>query len=235
MPVKQRVQVGDEGGTTLVELMVALAAGLVIFSALTMVIVVTLHGSAQVSARVDANQRARLTLSKIMEQLHSACMMPEVAPVREDSSDTELRFIHQTGSSVAPVPVLSVIKLTGTTLSQSDYGPPTGTAPSWTFPTFPASPLSTRQLMTGVKPISPSNPIFSYFAYSGGSVSTTRLPVPLKTPNPALTVTVHVAFTAAPGSTPVSDPHAATAVQNTATFRLTPPSFNEGSPARPCQ
>src|SRR6476660_127010 len=95
-------RIADESGTTLVELMVALMTGLIIISALSMAILTTLHGTARVEARVEATQRARLALGKLMEELHSACVTPEIAPVKEESSGTLLRFVHQTGAAVSP-------------------------------------------------------------------------------------------------------------------------------------
>ena len=232
MPLTRCEPIRDESGTTLVELMVALMAGLVIISALTAVVITTLHGSARVTARVEATQRARLTLGKLMEEIHSACVTPEIAPVKEESDGTVLRFVHQTGSEVAPTPVLSVISLSGGTLSQSDYEATGGTAPSWTFS---EEPSSTQALLTDVSPTPPSSSIFSYYSYSGGTISETPQATPLSESEAALTVEVHAALTAAPEHTPVSDAGSSASVQDSATLRLTPPSFNEGSPARPCQ
>jgi hypothetical protein len=229
MPLKRLKPIGDERGTTLVELLVALMTGLVIISALMMVITSTLHGTSRVAARVDATQRARIVLVRLMEQLHSACVAPEVAPIEEASTGTSLEFVHQTGSQVAPVPIISVISLSGTTLSQQDYNV-TGTSPNWSRSTAIGGP---RTLLTKVGPTAPSASIFSYYRYSGGTISTTPLATPLKG-EAALTVEVRAALTAAPGTTPVKDADASASVQDTATLRLTPPSFNEGSPSKPC-
>ncbi len=225
-------QIRDESGTTLVELMVALMTGLIIISALTMAIMTTMHGTARVDARVEATQRARLALGKLMEELHSACVTPEIAPVRKESTGNSLRFIHQTGSAVSPTPVLSVISLSGSTLSQSDYASNGGTAPNWTF--NEATPSSTKTLLTAVSPIPPSSSIFSYYKYSGGTISETSQPTPLSEGEAALTVEIRAGLKAAPEHTPVTDSYASANVQDAATLRLTPPSFNEGSPARPC-
>ena len=222
----------DETGTTLVELMVALMTGLVIISALTTAVITTMHGSARVTARVEATQRARLTLGKLMEEVHSACVTPEIAPVKPESDGNVLRFVHQTGSEVSPTPVLSVVSLSGDTLSQSDYEATGGTAPNWVFP---EEPSSTKTLLTGVSPTPPNSSIFSYYRYSGGTISEAPQAMPLSEGEAALTVEVHAALTAAPEHTPVSDAGSSASVQNSATLRLTPPSFNEGSPARPCQ
>lgn len=226
-------QLQDESGTTLVELMVALMTGLIILLALTMVIIATMHTTARVDARVEATQRARLALGRLMEELHSACVTPEIAPVRKSSEGNALRFVHQTGSAVSPTPVLSVVSLSAGTLTQSDYASNGGTAPNWTF--NETTPTSTKTLLTKVAPVSPSSSIFSYYKYSGGTISESPQSVPLSEGEAALTVEVHAALTASPEHTPVAGgTSAGTSVQDTATLRLTPPSFNEGSPARPC-
>ncbi|MGH2973834.1 MAG: PilW family protein [Solirubrobacterales bacterium] len=224
--------IADESGTTLVEMMVALMTGLVIISALTMVILTTLHGTNRVSARVHATQRARLAITQLMEELHSACVVPEIAPVKEGSEGNKLRFVHQTGSAVSPTPVLSEIVYSGGILTQSDFETTGGVSPNWSFS---ETPSSTRTLLTDVTPTPPSSSIFNYYAYSGGTISETPQETPLSETAALLTVEVHAAITAAPENTPVEDAGAAASIQNTATLRLTPPSFNEGSPARPCQ
>jgi Tfp pilus assembly protein PilE len=228
--MRARIDLADQRGTTLIEMLVALASGLVVVSALTALIITTLHGSARVSARVDATQRARIALTRVMEQLHSSCVAPEVAPIQKASTGTSLEFIHQTGSAVSPVPIISVISLSGGTLSQQDYSV-TGTAPNWTRSTAIGGP---RILLTNVSATAPSSSIFSYYRYTGGTISATPLATPLET-EAALTVEVRAALTAAPLSTPVKDTGSSASVQNSTTLRLTPPSFNEGSPARPCQ
>jgi hypothetical protein len=231
MPVSQ-LDIRDERGTTLIELMVALAAGMVVMFAMTMVIVVTLHSSARVSARVDATQRARIVTSRIMEQLHSACILPEITPVQEKSTGTSLRFIHQTGAAVSPLPILSVITLSSGTLSESDYKSTTGPLPSWSFE--PTS-FATRTLLTKVAPISPSSSIFSYYTYTSGTLSQVTPPAAgFDSTTAAQVVQVRVGLTATPGTTPVKDTGAPASIQDSASFRLTPPSFNENVTSRPC-
>lgn len=225
----------DESGTTLVELMVALMAGLVIFLALTTMVVTTMRGSARVTARVEATQRARIAMTQLMNQLHSACVTPEIAPIRTGSTGNSLKFVHQTGAAVSPTPILSVVSYSSGTLQQSDYAATGGTSPNWTFATTPSS---TRILLTKVAPIPPSTTIFSYYRYFNGAVSETPLAPPvsgLTSEEAALTVEVRAAISANPLSTPVKDTGVEANIRNSATLRLTPPSFNEGSPSKPCQ
>lgn len=224
----------DETGTTLVELMVALMVGMVIFTALTTMVITTMHGSARVAARVEATQRARIAMTRVMEQLHSSCVAPEIAPVRVGSTGNSLEFVHQTGSAVSPTPILSVVSYSNGTLKQSDYSV-TGTSPNWTKGSLIPP---TRTLLTKVAPIPPSTTIFSYYRYSNGAVSETPLTPPatgLSKEEAALTVEVRAGLSADPLSTPVKDGGSAADVRNSATLRLTPPSFNEGSPSKPCQ
>jgi hypothetical protein len=228
--MKRLPSLHDERGTTLVELMVATAAGMVVMFAVTTVIVVTLHSSARVSARVDATQRGRIVIARMMEQLHSACILPEIAPVQEKSTGTTLRFVHQTGSGVALTPTLSVITLSGGTLTESDYKATAGPLPSWVFE---ASPSATRTLLTKVTPISPSSSIFSYYTYSNGAL--VQQTGELSSTIAKQILNVRVALTASPLTTPVKDAGSASSIQDSATFRLTPPSFNEKAISLPCQ
>jgi Tfp pilus assembly protein PilW len=217
---------------TLVELLVATAAGVVVMFGVTLAVIVTLRQTDRLASHIDANQRARLTMTKIIDQLHSSCVAPQIAPVQENSSGTLLSFWHQSGSTVAPTPVLSKISLTGTTLSQSDYPVVGGAAPEW-IPSTTAS--STVQLMTGVSAISESIPIFRYFAYTNGQVSATPLATPLSKENAHSAVQVDVTFKTAPMNTPVADANAQTAIQDAALLRLTPPAYNSTSSNLPCQ
>jgi hypothetical protein len=224
----------DERGTTMVEVLVGTATGLVVLSALTTVIIVSLHGSTRVAARVDATQRARVVAAKIVQELHSACISPKVAPIQAGSSGTSLKFIRASaaeGAVVAPAPTLTEVSLSGGVLTQTDWPSTGGTAPNWTY----SSTSTTRQLLTKVAPISPSTSIFSYYASSGGAVSATAQGTPLDTTTAPLTIQVRIALSASPNSTPVADKNAAASIQDSATLRLTPPSFNENAESLPCQ
>jgi Tfp pilus assembly protein PilW len=226
------IDIRDERGTTLIELMVALAAGMVVMFAMTMVIVVTLHSSARVSARVDATQRARIVTSRIIEQLHSACLLPEITPIQEKSTGTSLIFVHQTGAAVSPLPIRSAITLGAGTLTQSDYKSTTGPLPSWSFE---LGPYATRTLLTKVAPISPSSSVFTYYKYSNGAlVQVTPPATGFDSTTAAQIIQVRVGLTATPSFTPVKDAGAPTSIQDSASFRLTPPSFNESVISRPC-
>ncbi len=227
---------GSERGTTLVELIVAMAAGIVVMAALATLIIVVIHGTARVSARVDATQRARIAVTRIIEELHSACIAPKAAPILEKSTGSTLRFIHAVGtqgSQVAPIPTKTEIKYSGETLTQYDYEG-TGTYPGSTYSATP----TTTTLVTKVVPIPPSTSIFSYAGSSSGSVSEIVPGTEGLTAAQAIgVIEVRVGLNTSPSASPspVKDAGAAASIRDAAVLRLTPPSYNEKAAAPPCQ
>lgn len=224
----------EERGTTLIELMVGLSTGLVVMAGLTILVIVTLHTQARVSARTDATQRGRTVMTRIVDQLHSACIAPKVAPIHEGSTPTTLKFVHASGGAAVPVPVLSEIRLSGTTLTQTDYAYTSGNPPAWSFDL--AKP-ATRSLMTHVSQISSTQPVFTYYESANGGVSSaplTALPT-LGSTNASRTIFVKVAFKAAPTGGLNTEAATPAHFQGGATLRLTTPSFNKLAQGIPCQ
>lgn len=225
----------DERGTTLVELVVGMAAGLVVMAALITLIMVTLNTTSRVSARVHATQEARIALTRIIEQLHSACIAPKVAPIRAGSSDNELRFVHATGSAVSPTPTLTKITYSGGALTQRDYAWKSGTAPFWVFEE--SAPIRTVLLNDRIAPIT-GKPIFAYYGHTSGAVSTTAFsaapPGGLSEIDASRTIQVSAAFKAVPrddngeNATP-------TRIQGSASLQLTASSYNAAAQSTPCQ
>ncbi|MFN8161219.1 MAG: hypothetical protein U0R52_09300 [Solirubrobacterales bacterium] len=221
----------DQGGFTLVEQLVAAAAGLIVLFAVTSLFMTSLRQTADVNGRIDANQRARIGLYQVMDELHSACVAPQIAPVRDGSTSTALSFIHQTGSAVAPTPVLSTIALSGGTLRESVYPATGGSIPNWTFA---STPSSVRQIVTGVS-ASGGTPLFSYYAYSNGQLSSTALPTPLSASDASRAVQVSVAMTVAPSDAAVRDANAPISIRDSALLRFTPAAFSTSANNLPCQ
>ncbi len=103
----------EDRGTTLVELLVATMAGVLVMFAIVSLVIISLRETDRVTSHVDATQRGRTTLNKVIEELHSACFAPRIAPVQKESTGTELIFLHQIGSAVALTPTKSYVKLLG--------------------------------------------------------------------------------------------------------------------------
>lgn len=222
----------DERGFTLVEMLVATAMGMVVILIISFLAVLTLRESSRVEGRVNATQDGRIVMYEIMDDLHSACIAPQIAPIQAGSTGSSLNFIHQRGIAVAPTPVLSKVTLTGNSLTEANFANTGGAAPNWTFATTAST---TKTLDNGVSAQSVSVPIFRYYAYSGGAVSATPLTVPLSATDAARTVQVTVTMIVAPGTASVVDANGAVTVQDTAFLRFTSPSFDSGATNLPCQ
>jgi hypothetical protein len=222
----------DQRGTTLAELVVAMAAGAIVLAGVTTMVVSQLHTTKRVSQRVEATQSSRQVLTFLIDELNSSCIMPKIAPIQQQSAGSVLRFVHASGSAVAPIPTLSVVSLQGTTLAQTDYALKEGNAPNWVF--NETKPAAFRQLMTGVGQLSASKPIFRYYAFSAekGTISETPLTTPLSIANALTVVQVGVALKVVPrgGLTEEGTP---AHIEDSATLRLTAAPYQSG--ALPCQ
>jgi Tfp pilus assembly protein PilW len=229
----------DERGTTMVELLVGMAMGMIVLVGLSMTIITVLHGTSRVDARVEATDNARIAVTRIMEELHSACISPQIAPVRQNSTGTSLIFWHAAssqGEKVQPTPVKSAIVYSNGTLTQTDYAQVGGTAPNWTFEGEGGNhgTGSTRTLLSDVAPGLESGSVFAYEKYEAGSLKPLSA-AGLSEAEAKATIVVKVALTASPRSSPVADAGSAATVDDSATLRLTPPSFNQAVSAPPCQ
>jgi prepilin-type N-terminal cleavage/methylation domain-containing protein len=214
----------DERGMTLVELMIAMAVGFVVLFATFALVEVSARNSARIAHRVDLNQRVRPVMQHVMDELHSACVAPGIAPVLEGSTPSSLNFLHQTGSGVSPTPDRRVISLSGTTLSESLYAGVGGSGPDdWTFATTP----STRVLLADVEPAHLGDPptdapLFRYWAYEPGETTLAEVSTPLTEESAETVVQVDVAFSVDPSRNPTNDPNDAVSVADSVLLRFEP-------------
>jgi prepilin-type N-terminal cleavage/methylation domain-containing protein len=217
--------VRDESGFTFMEMLVTMAAGTIVTSIVVMITSVALHNQDRIARRVDANQRGRPVMTRMIQELHSACVAPRIAPILSGgtsgatSTGSSISFLSQPGSAVSPTPDKHVITLSGTTLSESVYPAISGTAPGpWTF--SPTASL-TRQLLTNVT--APSGVMFRYFAFVNGQLSTTSLPTSpsLSATDAAHTAIVSISFASSPtGGASNFDPNSPISFTDSADLRL---------------
>lgn len=212
----------------MIEVMVGLAMGMVVLAGLAMLLIVTMRGNARISARAEASDNARVTMTRILEELHSGCAKAATAPVLGTSTERKLVFERGTfgvQSSAGAAPITTEI----------EYSPTNGTLTE-------TSGGSTRILLSDVSlakdPEEPTGfaPIFRYEnpTVTGGSPFPLANESALGTLNAGRTILVRVAFKASPKSEPVADAGAATEISNSATLRLTPPTYR-GELAKPCE
>jgi prepilin-type N-terminal cleavage/methylation domain-containing protein len=181
-PIVNRIaaRLRRQEGFTLVELLAAMAAGLVVVGGLVTVLTVTLQQTSATFTRVDATDRARSALTQIENQLHSACLVNGVTPIQggaqgsQDSNATNLVFVSQFGTSANPTPVEHKITYNPTyhTLTEYNYTVTGGTDPTkWAFSSTPTNTAGQLLLddvgqITALTP-TPAHllPVFQYFAY----------------------------------------------------------------------
>ena len=224
----------DEGGMTLIELIVATTTGIVIFAGLTAMVLGSMHSSTRVTNRVHATQDARRVVHRITNELHSACVAQYVVPVQPESTRTKLSFAHAYGSEVTPVPIKTAITLSGTTLTQTDYPVASGSTPSWVFS---STPSSTRTILKNASAYSASAPVFTYFKVENGVLAEIPLSgtTELGTTNSQRVVQVNIALKVTPGGEVFNDVNADANVQSSAYLRFTSPTYATTKTNSPCE
>ncbi len=153
----------DQRGFTLVELLIGMAAGLVVASGLFTILDVTLHQTTRTFSRVDATQRARVTLDRIENEMHSACVENKTVPIYQGSTASTLKFWSQYGNGSQLTPVLHVLSFNSSKLTDDTYPVASGAEPSTWAPG--SSATETNTLLTNVDQ-SGSTPVFQYYTSS---------------------------------------------------------------------
>jgi len=157
-----------EHGFTLVELLVSMAAGLVVLFGLVSIMIVTLHQTQRTFTTVDATRRARTALANIENDLHSACVAGQ-APIQgvttggvTESDANNLVFLSYFGDVANPTPIWHQLTFNSTTgtLVDNTYTV-TGTGPDWTQGTL----IARTTLLTNVTRLG-TTPLFQYYAYT---------------------------------------------------------------------
>ncbi len=227
-----------EHGFTLVEMLVAIASGMVVILATLSVLDISIGQSSRISERVDADQRGRLALEKLMLELHSSCIAFASNPVEPGSTDTNIKFVSQSGNEAYftsvtkhEVSLNSIThQLTDTSYVSTNTASELGT--NWNFST---TPTSTQPLLTGAFQTVNEGltiPVFRYYKYEGGNISTTSETTPISATDAKATAEVTVNITAAPSSER-TDADRKVELTNTAVLRYDPSSATGSN--KPCE
>lgn len=218
---------GAEDGITLIELLVSMLLSVVIIAGLVAILVVSLRQSSRITNQVQANRTGRVTLTKMLEELHSACTGLNTPPIQAPSATpssplgasnaTNLWFVTAYGNKTSGEPVIkeviqhdinwTAVKTSNTGLSLgklTDYSFPSngGEAPIWSFPAPNVANATAKVIGTNViqPSVSTSNPTGAVFQYSTYNTSgqLVSVPVPLTTTTAKTVAKVAISFTQAP-------------------------------------
>lgn len=230
--MSRRTKLADEDGFSLVELLVAMSIGIIVLIGVLAIVQATSRSSNRTTARIAADQAARPALTRIIDELHSSCISPDLAPILQGSGNSSVTFIYSADGGVSPVPQKKTITLDSSGLiTEYTYAYSGGTAPDWTFSTT-ASP---RQLVKNVTPAAAGGqtglPLFRYYAYDSGGALSAVTPAAggLSATEAAAVVQVTVALAVTPPKTTVSPDKAATlSLSDSALLRFSPASTTSG-------
>ena len=177
----------------MVEMVVTIFSAIVIFCAILTVLDLSMRESARALDQVEANQHGRTTLERLVQELHSSCVAASVTPVLAGSDSSNVHFLSQFGSAAVLTPNEHVVSFAGGTLTDTAYAVTGGSAPSWTFSSTPTSTTTLGTNLSQALVNGATQPVFQYYAYVNGTLSTTPLPTPLSATDAADTVEVALA------------------------------------------
>jgi len=177
----------SEHGFTLVETLMAMVLGVIVTGALFAILEVSLHQSARISDRAQATQMGRTTMTKMVDELHTACIAPRFTPVQEKSGESTLIFRGGVGREAVLAKgyqhelVFTAAKGgTPGTLVDKTYQSNGGEWPNFTFPSSPTSTVKIGEYIyptpKALKPTE-NEPVFKYFAYSTTTTSESGKPI----------------------------------------------------------
>jgi Tfp pilus assembly protein PilW len=258
LPVRVRAALRDERGFTLVELLVATLAGIIVTTATAAVVIASVHFSSNFGNRVDANQEGRVAMEKITQALNSSCVATGVTPLvgtpaatgmvggAASGSDASDAVFYSALSDLATIEPNEVeISLTGTAPSQQlvmytyTNTNAVGTPPPWTFSTTP-SPAGGFVLLPNAAQATINGtvqPVFQYYGYtSSGSIDTTAFATPLSATDAANTAEVTISFEALPSNkgANLSAKGAGANINDSVVLKLTPASSAPNGSNTPC-
>jgi Tfp pilus assembly protein PilW len=191
--------IGDDQGFSLIELLVAMLSAVVVTGALFAILNISLRETSLVSDKVQANQLGRTAMTRIIDELHSACLSQGFRPIQAESSANELRFVNAY-STEAVIPNAKEAKVSGTgafehqivwsssakTLTDYTYKSTSGEGSAVVFPAITsnhanATPTSGVMLAKNVTQSENSAkepiPIFQYYKYNTESISSSSTAV----------------------------------------------------------
>ena len=218
----ERIKLGREDGFSLTELLVSIPIGVVLLTAVLVMMRVSIRQSANVTDRTEAIQRGRTAMERVTRQLRSqVCPTTTGTALTTADANTLTLYVDMTGGSATPERRTITYDSAAQTLTEYEYVATGGTWPALTFSNFPNSPTRQRQLLNNVTAVS-GVPFFRYYQYdSNGNVSTNPMTTPVAAANLPRIVNVAVSFVSRPRLANTSSP--TTTFQSEASMRTSDP------------
>jgi prepilin-type N-terminal cleavage/methylation domain-containing protein len=176
IPGRLRLRLRDERGFSLIEVLVAMVAGIIVTGALFAILEISLKQNSRITDRVQAQQLGDNAMTRIIDPLRSGCISREATPVLKESTPTKVIFT--TAYSEATTPADSeVFKDTieySSTTHQITAKTQQATAGTW--PTYTAweTPGKTTLIAENVYLPSGHTYFFKYFKYGTEATSSTE-------------------------------------------------------------
>jgi Tfp pilus assembly protein PilW len=258
-PPRQRLRalarrLRDERGFTLLELLVATAAGIIVTAAMGAIVIVSVHFTSNTNDRVDANQEGRTAMAQITQALNSSCVSAGVPPIQPNSDANDLIFLSALSDAPSINPNLLTVQLSGgalTMLTNANVVGSTGATGAtgstgatgttavdgWTVASAPTTSFTLLPHAANAVVNGATVPVFQYYAYNSttGTISNNVTPSSGQTlgSNASNVVEVIISYQALP-----SDNWNATGrpsnISDSVVLRLTPASASAATGYAPC-
>jgi prepilin-type N-terminal cleavage/methylation domain-containing protein len=196
-PPTRAMYIVDDHGFTLIELLVAMLTGVIVTGALFTILIISMNETTLISDKVQANQTGRTAMTRIVDELHSACFASGYKPIQEKSGENELIF-RNAYSSEAVIPNAKEAKTTGTgafehqivwsssakTLTDYTYKSTSGEGSEVKFPEItsthanatPTSGVLLASNVTQTEEAGKKIPIFQYYKYAEEATGSSTTP-----------------------------------------------------------
>lgn len=200
-------RLSDERGFTLVELMAAMVVGMIVLFALFAIVDNAVHLQARAVDAIEANDRGRLGMDLISQQLSSRVCLSGGQGSLVSGAANEVEFFASLGLTPESTTDSQQLVLQRRRLT---YRPASndvreeiwvGSQPAPALPpgpadSPPAAPTRTHTIVSGVAPVG-STPFFSYFAMTGDPPQPTQpLTTPLVAADLSTATRINVSFVA---------------------------------------
>jgi prepilin-type N-terminal cleavage/methylation domain-containing protein len=201
----------DESGFSLIELLMAMALGSIVLTALMTVFLNGVTGSVRVSDRVEALQRGRITMDRITTLLNSqTCLLnPDGTgqPPIVDGQNSQVTFYATLGVVDSNPTIYRLRYDSATKRITEDRFLPVPSGGAITYPSYPATPDFSRVIGTNILPTTAGAPIFQYLQFvttagpTLGMVDSTALTTPLTSTSEFAAVRMSISFVTQPEHT----------------------------------